>query len=339
MFFAAFMIMVPKLTAAEDDADAAAGVEIQIVAEEAVDEKGEGESADKQEKSNPGKEKSEQSIYDIRQKVDRAQKERYELLKLLGSIYKATDKVDEATEMYKKALDMEPSDKELLNELLDLYKKGQKWTELIPIYEQFIDKYKGENAEYYQQLIVMYLKTNQNDKAFECLEKYLGEYGGKEDSYIYAANIYLEYSKNEQALKAIENGIAKYPGSFELNRKAADVYVRTENYSKALGYLETAKNLTSANDLKEEIDEQLMALYEKADIIKEIVSKKTEDLNKVESELKDLYIKQAKAKEDAAKNTEAIAIYKKLLLLAPDTPEATLAARKIKELEQKIDNK
>ena len=49
--------------------------------------------------------------------------------------------------------------------------------------------------------------------------------------------------------------------------------------------------------------------------------------------------KQAKNREENGKTADAIAVYKKLLLIAPETPEATLAAKKIKELEEKTDNK
>lgn len=284
------------------------------------------------------KDETEESVYEIRQKVERAQKERLELLKLLGAIYKEIDKPDEAIEMFKKALDMDPSDNELFKIVLEQYQKSQNWDELIPIYQQLLDKYKGDNAEYYQKLLELYIKTNQDDKTFETVEKYLNEHNGKEETYIYAADIYLIKDKNDDAIRVVTSGIAKFPKSVSLQAKAADIYTKIEDYPKALECLETARSLTTNADVKNNIERRLIYLYEKADIINEIITRKTSELQNVESELKDLYVKQAKNKEESGRYADAVAIYKKLQLLAPDTPEGTLAVKKIKELQEKTNN-
>jgi len=339
MLAAVSLFIFPLTAIAQEDGV----VHIEVIQGEVAVEKNEAEGkeekSDNSDEKSPEKDDGEESVYDIRTKVERAQKERLELLKLLGSIYKEIDRTDEATEMYKKALAIDPSDNELFKDVLEQYQKSGKWNELIPIYEQLIDKYKGENVEYYGKLIDLYVRTNQEEKTFETVEKYLNEHGDKEETYLFAANVYLLKDRNEDALKAIEAGLSKFSGSLNLNGKAAEVYMKTENYSKALEHLEAAKNLATRSDQKEDIERELMQLYEKADIIKEVISTKSAELKKIEGELKNLYVKQAKAKEEGSNPGDAVSVYKKLLLLAPNTPEGTLASKKIKELEIKNENK
>ena len=322
---------------AQDDVDEVIVIKEVILEDGDIDISNPDDAKSESDKSSQ-KDETEESVYEIRQRVERAQKERLELLKILGAIYKEIDKPDEAIEMYKKALDMDPSDNELFKIVLDQYQKNQNWHELIPIYQQLIDKYKGDNAEYYQKLVELYIKTGRDDKTFETVESYLNEHNGKEETYIYAIDVYIIKDKNDEALRTATSGIAKFPKSVNLQIKASDIYTRMENYTKALECLETAKSLTTNAEIKNSVERRLMHLYEKADIVKEIIARKTSELQNIESELKDLYLKQARNKEESGRYADAIAIYKKLRLLAPDTPEGTLAVKKIKELQEKTNN-
>ncbi len=151
-------------------------------------------------KTDNDKVQQEETIYDIRQRIEKAEKDRYELLRLLAYIYSTTGKNDEAIEMYQKALNVDPADRELIESLLELYRKSRMWGDMVPIYKQFIEKYKGENEKYYTELVGLYFRIEQQEKAFALIEEYLDEHGDKEETYLYAANIFAEHNKKEEVL-------------------------------------------------------------------------------------------------------------------------------------------
>ena len=143
-------------------------LEIRIQKEEEAPESGQGGENIEEEAENPPEE--EDTIYQIRQRIEKAQKDRYELLRLLGYIYTTTGKTDEAIEMYKKALAVEPDDREMLELLIKLYKNSEKWSDMISVYEQLLEKYEGENSEYFEKLIDLYLRTDQDKLAVALVE-------------------------------------------------------------------------------------------------------------------------------------------------------------------------
>ncbi len=286
-----------------------------------------------------GEEEPEETIYDIRQRIENAERERYELLRSLAHIHMTTGENDEAIEMHRKALEMDPTDRELIESLLKLYRESERWSDMVPIYEQFLEEYEGENEKYYRELLDIYLRTGQEERAIAVLEKYLDQHGGKKETYVYAANVFMETGEKKRAMKTLQTGLERFPDDFDLNRRAANLYVELEDYSRALEHFEVAKRLTSSDSGKETVEREMMALYKKADIVKEIISKKTEELKEVELQLKDLYAKQGEIKVRAEKWVEAIQSYRNLAAIAPDTVEAKMAARKIKELEPKLEGK
>ena len=82
----------------------------------------------------------------------------------------------------------------------------------------------------------------------------------------------------------------------------------------------------------------MMDLYDKADILKDVIVKKDKELRDVEKKLTDLYVKQGEIKEKAGKIADAVAVYRKLTILAPDSVEGKMAAKRIKELEPELEN-
>ena len=276
--------------------------------------------------------KSGETIYDIRQRVERAEKERFELLKLLAHIYSCTDRKEEAIAMYEKALLMEPTDRELVESLLKLYRESERWADMMPIYERLLEQYKGKNEQYYKELVVLYFKMEQKEKAFGLLERFVDEHVDSEETYRYVATVFMKHNERERVLETLRKGLDKFPDNFDLNRWAASTYMELEEYSEALKYFEAAKESTTSKSSKEMIDREMMALYEKADIVKDIIKKKAIELEDVETKLQELYLKQAEAKLAAGKMSEAIESYRKVVGLAPDTAEGKAALKKLKEL-------
>jgi tetratricopeptide (TPR) repeat protein len=292
-----------------------------------------------EEKAAVEEEAPEETIYDIRQRIESAEKERYELLRSLAYIYVTTGENDEAIEMHRKALEIDPSDRELIESLLRLYREGQRWNDMVPIYERFLEQYEGENETYYRELLDIYLQTGQMEKAFVLLDKYLVQHGGNRETYTYVANVFVEAGEKERAVKTLQTGLEKFPDNFDLNRRAANLYVEFEEYSKALEHFEVARKLASSTTAKETIEREMMALYKKADIVMEIIARKTGELEEVDLQLRELYSKQGETKMKAGKWIDAIESFRNLAALAPGTVEAKMASRKIKELESKLEDR
>ena len=320
-------------------------LEVQVDPEPAVKQKDEKADEDKTAEENetetgdqPAEEKQpEETIYDIRQRVEKARKDRYDILRLLGYIYSNTEENEKAIDAYRKASEMEPSDRETTDLLIGLYRKTEKWDQMIPMYERFIDKYKGDNAKYYNELVELYLKNKQDEKAFETLERFTGEHGDKVDTYIQVIEKFQEHANAARALEIMEKGLEKFPNNFTLNRRAAVAYMKNKDYSNAIAHFDAAKRLAESPNVKEEIEAEMAPLYENPEIVKEIIQKKTKELEKIDLELKELYTKQADLKEKAGKLDEALQAYKKLSALAPETAEGRMAAKKVKELEKKLE--
>ncbi len=273
------------------------------------------------------------AVESLREKIDRAEKERMEICRILGAIYEEIGDTDKAIESYLMGFQVFPDDPVVCNKLISLYKAKGRWAELVPIYRSLVNANPGANEMYMTELAECHLKAGQRDEAVAVIREMLDEHGDNADDYRDAAQIFMKNKEYEQAAAICRRGIEKgFVKSCDLHLALGRATGKLEKYGEAVAAYAKAIELCTGGPNERVIGEELASLCEKEGVIERLLDEKSEALEAVRKPMAELYWEGAQRKQKEGKRDEAIALCRKIMLLVPNSERAKAAEKKIEEL-------
>ncbi len=276
---------------------------------------------------------SEDEVSALREKIDRAERERTELCKILGAIYEESGDTDNAIRVYRMGFQVAPDDPFLCDKLKELCTKEERWEELVLVYESLVYANPGANEPYMKKLAECHLKVGQMAEAVTVIGEMLEEYGDRAADYRDAGQMLMTYGQHEAAVEILRSGIDKKPDRvgelyFVLGRSLA----KANKYSEAVEAYEKAIELCDSEREKRVLTQELAELCEEGSVVEDILDKKMESVRALDERLADLYWQRARREEEKGDLPGAIALYRKIVSLEPSSDRAKAAADKIRQL-------
>ena len=281
---------------------------------------------------------SEDTPYDIRDRIETIERQKLELVKTLALIYEARGDKDKATEYTYQAFMIDASDDVLAAKLLDLMRRNERWAEMIAIYERLIEERPGRSQDYMLDLSTCYFKLDQADKALQVLDQYKREYADYVETYLKLASIYGENGRLDKAAGVLEEAAAhaEFGKQYKVHWQLGIVYVELDKIEDAIGAYEKALDLVEPGSDRNAINNRLIALYKQADKIEDVIQKRENEIEAIDAKLVKLYWAEAAKHEEAERFADAIKLYRKIVALAPESEQGKAAAAKIEELTPKV---
>jgi len=273
------------------------------------------------------------SVSALREKIDQAEKERMEICKILGAIYEETGDTEKAIESYRMGFQVYPDDPFFCNKLIRLYTARERWAELVPIYESLVNANPGANKKHLNDLAVCLLKAGQPEEAVGVIAEMLEEYG--EDAAIYrdAAQTFMKHEHYEGAATVCQQGIeGEFAEQYELHWILGRATGKLKRYTEAVSAYEKALQLCRSARNKEIIEKELAELCAEEPIIEQILQDKIESLKTIDQRLAELYWQKALDKQEAGDLDEASSLYRRIILLVPNSERGKAAQLKIQQL-------
>jgi tetratricopeptide (TPR) repeat protein len=281
---------------------------------------------------------AEESIGELRDRITEAEQKKLELVKTLALIYETRGEQDKAIACLREAFVLNPDDDALAQKLLDLLRQGQRWAEMVPIYERLIDEQPGRSQQYLLALGQCHFKLDQPERALEVLAQYRKENGDKAETYLSLGAVLSNNGHLAEAAALLEEGVAgAFKDNYRLRWQLGVVYARLEQTDKAIGAYEAALGLVGAGSDRSTINSQLIALYKKADRMDELIAKREKEIKGIDDQLVKLYWDTAQRQEQAGETAQAVEFYRKIVALAPESETGKQAAAKVAELSPKVE--
>jgi tetratricopeptide (TPR) repeat protein len=281
---------------------------------------------------------SEDTPYDIRDRIEEIERQKLELVKTLALIYEARGDKDKATDYTYQAFMLDATDEVLAAKLLDLMRKNERWNEMIAIYERLIQERPGRGQEYMLDLTSCYFKLGQDEKADEVLDRYKREYADYVETYLKLATLYADNGNLDKAAAVLEEAAAhpEFGKQYKIHWQLGIVDVDRGEIEEAINAYEKALDLVEPGSDRNAINSRLIALYKQADKIEDVIQKRENEIEAIDARLVKLYWTEAEKHEAAERFAEAIKLYRKIVALAPDSDKGKSAAAKIEELTPKV---
>jgi tetratricopeptide (TPR) repeat protein len=276
---------------------------------------------------------SEDEVSALREKIDRAERERAELCKILGAIHEESGDTDNAIRVYRMGFQVAPDDPFLCEKLKELCTKGERWKELVLVYESLIYANPGANGPYMKKLAECHLKVGQMAEAVMVIGEMLEEYGDTAADYRDAGQMLMTYELYDAAADILRGGIEKKPDRvgelyFMLGRSLA----KAHKYSEAVEAYEKAIELCDSEREKRILTQELAELCEEGSVVEDILDRKMESVKALDERLADLYWQMACGEEERGNVPGATAFYRKIVSLTPGSDRAKAAATKVQQL-------
>ncbi|MBN1918289.1 MAG: tetratricopeptide repeat protein [Verrucomicrobia bacterium] len=282
---------------------------------------------------------SEDTPYDIRDRIAEIERQKLELVKTLALIYEARDDQTKAAEYTYQAFMLDATDEVLAAKLIDLMRKNERWTEMIAIYERLIEERPGQSQEYLLDMSTCYFKLAQSDKAFAVLDQYKREYADYVETYLKLATVYADAGSLDKAAGVLQEAAVhrEFGKQYKVHWQLGIVYVELDKIEEAISAYEKALDLVEPGSDRNAINSRLIALYKQADKIEDVIQKRETEIDEIDAKLVKLYWAEAEKHEQAERFLEAIKLYRKIGALAPDSDKGKAAAAKIEELTPKVE--
>ncbi len=281
---------------------------------------------------------AEESIGDIRDRIAETERKKLELVKTLALIFEARGEQDKATAYTYQAFMLDATDDALAAKLLDLLRRGERWADMIPIYERLIDERPGRSQQYLLELGKCHFKMGQAERALGVLEQYRKEYAEYQETYLKLASILADNGHMPKAAAVLEEAVAgRFKKHYKVHWQLGIVYVELGETEKAIEAYETALDLVEPGSDRNAINSRLISLYKKADRIDEVIEKREREIEEIDTRLVTLYWAEAQRHEKAGRLGEAVEFYRKIVALAPDSDKGKAAAAKVAELSPRLE--
>ena len=275
------------------------------------------------------------SIVSLRERIDRAERERLDLCRILGAIYEEIGDAEKAIEVYRMGFQVYPDDPFLCGKLVRLYTVREAWSELIPIYESLVNANPGANQSYLNDLAQCYIRAGQPDKALMVMLEMLDQYAENAALYRDAAQMFLKNECYEEAAAICRKAIdGKSADNADLHWILGRAMAHLKQYEQAVPAYEKAIELSSGGRSRELMEKELAELCTQEPVVEQILANKLESLRLVEQRLAELYWEKAISAEQQGNLAGAKTLYRRIALLVPDSDAGKAAEKKVQELSQ-----
>ena len=167
----------------------------------------------------------------------------------LGYAYENSGKKNEATETYKKALELYPKYYDAEKHLGDIYYEDKNYATALNYYKRYFEASKVDDAYYYYKAGQCANNLKDYADAILYLEKY--EPGTRKDfakKYTQIGYAYYMTGYNDDAINAYQKALEANPTDGAVLRGIADIYyANLEDYNKALEYFNLALQYDEKN--------------------------------------------------------------------------------------------
>ena len=270
-----------------------------------------------------------ESIGALRDRIAETEEKKLELVKTLALIFEARGNQEQATVYTREAFLLDPADEVLADRLLDLLRKQEQWAEMVPVYERLIDERPGRSQQYLLELGTCHFKIGQPERAIEVLEQYRKEYANAEETYLKLAEMLRDNGRLAEAVVIVtEAATGKFEASYKIHRQLGMLHVEMGETEQAIDAYEAALDRVEPGSDRNAIHSRLISLYKKTDRIDEVIAKRERELDAIDAQLITLYWAEAEKREKAEDFAQAVALYRKIAALAPESDKGTAAAAK-----------
>ena len=276
---------------------------------------------------------TEEPIADIRDRIAETKQKKLELLKTLALIYEARGDQDKAIEYTSQAFMLTAADEVLAKKLLDMLRAGERWADMIPIYEYLVDEHPGSSQQYMRRLAECLFKIGQTDDALEILNRYRKDFADYQQTFLDVAELLADNGQAERAATLLEEAIGgRFKEHYKLHWQLGLVYIELGETGKAIEAYEAALDLVEPGRDRDAINGRLIQLYKEADKLDEVIERRERQIEELDARLVDLYWDKATRHEEAGETDEVVELYRKIVALAPESERGTAAATKVAEL-------
>jgi tetratricopeptide (TPR) repeat protein len=277
-----------------------------------------------------------ESIGDLRDRITETERKKLDLVRTLALIAEARGDDEQAIAYTRQAFMLDPADEALARKLLALLRQGERWADMVPIYERLTDEHPGRSQQYLLELSRCHFKTGDAERALEVLEQYRKEYADSEETYLEIAKLLGDNARLADAAAMLEKAIAgRFKKHYKMHARLGLIYIELGRTDKAIETHEAAFDLVKQGTERSAIQSRLISLYKKADRIDEIVAKRRREIEQIDAQLVELYWTGATQHEKAGRLDEAVRFYRNIVALAPDSEKGKAAAAKLTEISPK----
>jgi tetratricopeptide (TPR) repeat protein len=212
---------------------------------------------------------------DLPERIAELEHKRLEMVKLLALTLDGLGQPEKAIPLLSKAYRLDPTDEVLARRLVDLLQRGERWTEMIPIFERLLDDHPDHRQRYLPRLARCYFKTGQEQRALEVLDEYRREYADVERTYVRIAEALGDNGHLAEARVLLEKAAAdRFKDNHVILTQLGTVYAKLDENEKAIKTYEAALKLVGSGSERQAINNALIAVCEKTgslDVIAERV--------------------------------------------------------------------
>jgi tetratricopeptide (TPR) repeat protein len=234
---------------------------------------------------------------------------------------------------------LDATDEDLAARLLDLLRKDERWTEMVPIYKRLIDERPASSRQYLLELSQCLFRLGSEDEALAVLDQYRTDYADYEDTYLKLSAILSNHGHTQKAADTLREALERkdLEKSYRLHWQLGIVYVDLGETEKAIDSYEAALDLVGPGSDRDAINNRLIELYKQAERIDEVIEKREQEIEDIDAKLVKLYWAEAEKREKSEEFAAAIEYYGKIVALAPDSDTGKAAAARIEKLKPKLE--
>jgi tetratricopeptide (TPR) repeat protein len=161
-----------------------------------------------------------------------------EFWRYLGTKYHSTDFLEKALKAFERMREKNPSNKEIIKNLADLYTRGGKTTQAVQLYEILVKK-ENYNSNVWLKLGSLYAHNKNFQKALKTLDMIRTLYPQNPTLLLKVAKIYIFLRKRPQAIKVYKQ-LTEFKDTQKYARKQLGfLYAVGNEYEKAIKEFET----------------------------------------------------------------------------------------------------
>ena len=160
----------------------------------------------------------------------------------LGYLYHNMGRDDDAIPLYEKAIESDPRYPDALNNLAVVYHTRGKYDEAIALYKRAIEA--NPNFEgVYCNLGVLYMSMGKNEEAMDAYKKAVAINPSFENTYYNMGVLYVQMGKPEEALEMYKKTLELNPEHPQANNNIATLYFKMKQYVLAIKHIDKAASL------------------------------------------------------------------------------------------------
>lgn len=153
---------------------------------------------------------------------------------------------EKAKQLLEKTLELDPSAREALRAMGNLYKKMGNLNGEIDVYQRWIGANPGDPTPHYL-LAEAYRRQGRYDLAYNELQVFEQMSGDRSSTYAMSAGMYRQLGMKDEEFRALMNWVNHDPNSQEARISLGDYYRRIGDYNSAIAQYQTAISLAPGN--------------------------------------------------------------------------------------------